>query len=444
MKYYISLGSNLGNRLKNLQDALNYLEQGLLQNIQVSIVIETKAILPPNAPKSWNISYFNMIVVGTSSLDPGSMLHSLKNIELQLGRKLESPKWSPRVIDLDILLVDDLVISNDLLNIPHAELLNRDFLIYLLRTMVDFYDFVINNRKSDSIFQEICSSLLKIEDYALDDLCVNAFVIKPGLVGIVNVTQDSFSDGGKFKNVDSVLKYIEKLMNEGATIVDIGVQSTRPNAQISHNDISEYNALSEILTELKPLISTQKLHVSIDTFRPNVMLKLIENYDIYWINDVKSSLDDDCLKEICNSGTKYCFMHSLEVPPQSNILNKEIDPVDTLMKWATKYKNRLIEIGFHKNNIIMDLGIGFGKNQHQNIHLMRNIQSFKRLNVPIMVGHSRKSYINAFAMKSHPMHRDIETIISSIAMKNRVDFLRVHNIKDHVRSMVAHEILSKN
>ena len=445
MKYYISIGSNLGNKLKNLQDALKIIETKLLKNTKSSMVVETNAILPPDAPVAWNMKYLNMVVVGDSDIKPDIMLEQLKSIEKIMGRDLNGLRWSPRIIDLDILLVDHIVINTENLTIPHPALLDRDFLIYLLRSLHNYNLYLVHKESYPQIFKKIYDTFIRIENLNANDLYTNILNIKPKIVGIVNITEDSFSDGGQFKNVGSVVKHIEKLMNDGATIIDIGAQSTRPGAAILHNDETEYSALSLILNEISSLMSERKIHVSIDTFRQGVMMRLIENYDIYWINDVKSLLDDFCLKEISNANTKYCFMHSLGIPPNTaNVLSNATNYIDTIMNWAQNYKNRLMSIGFNEDDIIMDPGIGFGKTKYQNINLIQNIHLFQRLNIPIIVGHSRKSYINTFANKITPMTRDIETIISSIIMKNSVDFLRIHNVKDYMNAVVAHDFLSMN
>ena len=132
---YISLGSNLGNRINNLRTAANLITTRCLRNSSVSIVLETEAILPENAPTSWNKPFLNMIIAGETDLSPDALLTVLKSIESEMGRSTPYERWSPRIIDLDILLWDKLEINSSTLKIPHPELINRPFLVHLLALM---------------------------------------------------------------------------------------------------------------------------------------------------------------------------------------------------------------------------------------------------------------------------------------------------------------------
>jgi 2-amino-4-hydroxy-6-hydroxymethyldihydropteridine diphosphokinase/dihydropteroate synthase len=155
---------------------------------------------------------------------------------------------------------------------------------------------------------------------------------------------------------------------------------------------------------------------------------------------VKGDFDDQTLEMIAESGCKFCFMHSLSIPPHPDmILPLDQRPIELLKEWGEIRIERLMKLGFAAEDIIFDPGIGFGKSPHQNMEILRCTDELKVLGVPIMIGHSRKSYIRSFsAEEAH--NRDIETIAISLALKDKVDFLRVHNVHDHMRSFVAHEI----
>ncbi len=413
---YISLGSNLGNRINNLNIAVNLLTQSCLRNVKSSIVLETKAILPDNAPPSWNKPFLNMIVAGETDLSPDALLITMKLIESDMGRLATYEKWTPRIIDLDILLWDELQLNTPQLTIPHPELSTRPFLQHLL-------------------------ALMEVQPWtkmSVTNSFSKSFVLHPSLVGIVNITSDSFSDGGKFNNPDKAIEQIQELASDGASIIEIGAQSTRPGAVI-HTPEEEYNKLKPVLDGITTLINNEILKVSIDSFWSSTVRKLLENYQISWINNVKGDFDVWTLKSIAEKGCKLCFMHSLSIPPnQELILSLEHKPISLIKEWGEQSIEHLLNIGFSQEDIILDPGIGFGKSSYQNIEILRYVQELKSLGIQVMVGHSRKSYIQAFSL-ADAKNRDIETIATSLALKDKVDFLRVHNVKDHMRFFATYQ-----
>lgn len=413
---YISLGSNLGNRINNLRTAADLIATRYLQNSFISIVLETESILPENAPISWNKPFLNMVIVGETKLSPDEMLISLKSIESEMGRSKPYEKWSPRIIDLDILIWDDLKLHSSELIIPHPELNNRPFLQHLLALMgVKFWQ----HPKNESSFKK-------------------SFVLNPQFVGVVNATNDSFSDGGDFNQTDKAIQQVLQLASDGASVIEIGAQSTRPGAIINNSD-DEYAKLKPILDGLIELIDDKTLTISVDTFWPSVIRKLLENYPISMMNDVKGELDEDTLKFIAERNCKLCLMHSLSIPPTKEIIIPLAKrPIDVIKEWGKLSVDRLLNLGFSLDQIVLDPGIGFGKSIYQNIEILQNTQELKDLGAKVMIGHSRKSYINAFSQTS-AANRDIETIAISSALKGKVDFLRVHNVADHMRFLVVHE-----
>jgi 2-amino-4-hydroxy-6-hydroxymethyldihydropteridine diphosphokinase/dihydropteroate synthase len=413
---YISLGSNLGNRINNLRTAANLIATRYLRNSFFSIILETESILPENAPVSWNKPFLNMIIAGETDLSPNELLIALKSIESEMGRSEPYERWSPRIIDLDILIWDNIEIHSPKLTIPHPELNNRPFFHHLLALMgVNFWQHTEN-----------ATSFKK------------SFVLNPQFVGVVNVTSDSFSDGGLFEQVDKAIGQILKLDSDGASVIEIGAQSTRPGAMINNSD-DEYAKLKPILDRLTELMHEKTIVISVDTFWPSVIYKLLENYPISIINDVKGELDEDTLKFIAERNCSLCLMHSLSIPPTKKlIIPLEKRPIDVIKEWGKLSIDRLLSLGFSLDQIILDPGIGFGKSIYQNIEILRNAQELKELGAKVMIGHSRKSYINAFS-QVNASDRDIETIAISSVLKGKVDFLRVHNVEDHMRFLVAHE-----
>ena len=167
-------------------------------------------------------------------------------------------------------------------------------------------------------------------------------------------------------------------------------------------------------------------------------MKILEKYNIFAINDVSGALDDVTLRYIADYGCKIIVMHSITIPPNKNdLITFDKSPIDTIYNWAKGMIDKLIACGFSLNQIVIDPGIGFGKSCYQNLSLLKNMGLLKKLPCQILVGHSRKSYINSFS-SADIAERDLETIAISQKLHNaRIDYLRVHNVADHQRFFVA-------
>jgi len=431
---YIALGSNIGNRLANLRKAVKFLKSDILSNSFESIVIETKALLPTDAPSRWDKPHLNMLIAGETSLSPESLLQRLKSIEHQMGRDLDAPRWSPRIIDLDILIYNDQTINLGNLKIPHTELLNRDFLLHLLAMMPEKY---LPNL-------QVGGKFVRADEYAYknvncDDLFSKSFTLGSCVMGILNITQDSFSDGGKNFLPEDAIKNAYQMVRDGAEIIDIGAQSTRPDALEIIGAEGEYKRLSPVLDGIKQIDA----EVSIDSYHKDLILRLLNEHQIDWINDVTGNLDDETLKDIASSGAKILTMHSLSVPPsKDNILPHDLAMISSLASWVKNMMEKMLRCGFNSEDVVIDLGIGFGKSIYQNLSLIREIKKFRKLGCKILVGHSRKSFMKGFS-SIETTGRDVETIaISCNLSKQNVDFIRVHNLQDHYRFLVADKVCS--
>ncbi|MBD0391948.1 dihydropteroate synthase [Wolbachia endosymbiont of Pentalonia nigronervosa] len=425
---YISIGSNIGNRLSYLQKAVKLLKERYFKDLKSSIILETQAILPDTAPSEWNKPFLNMVVCGSCSLSPEELLTGLKQIECEIGRPQGYEKWSPRIIDLDIVIWGNLVLDTPRLTIPHPELMNRPFLLHLIAMLNPMSILPINGKTFGAIAGDI-------------EVCfIKSFALSPEFVGIVNITPDSFSDGGLYHDENKAIEHALQLLSDGASIIELGAQSTRPGSSIQTPQ-TEYARLKPVLDHLH---QHMEIKISIDSFWPEVILNVLERYNITWINDVKGDLNDDTLKAIAQSGCSIVIMHSLSIPPSKhNIISDSVNPIDTVHCWAEENINRLLALGFDQSSIIIDPGIGFGKSSYQSILLLRNIEALKRLGCKVLVGHSRKSYISSFAT-GLPCDRDLETIASSSILHNKVDFLRVHNVRDHMKFFVTQVALYGN
>jgi dihydropteroate synthase len=249
----------------------------------------------------------------------------------------------------------------------------------------------------------------------------------PRLVGILNLTPDSFSDGGRFNAAASALAYAEKLINDGADGMDIGAESTRPGAvPLSH--IQEWQRLDGILQPVINLCRNNNVVLSVDTRHPATAKKAIE-LGANWINDVSGFESVQMIDAVKNSGTSLVFMHNLGVPADKNIiLPAGADPVALIIKWAAGRISELEKHGVDKSRLIFDPGLGFGKDATQSWEIVNRIQEFKILGVKILVGHSRKSFLNATTL----LEKDSATLALSINLAQKgVDYLRVHDVVGH-------------
>ncbi|MDR1031594.1 MAG: dihydropteroate synthase [Holosporales bacterium] len=421
---YISLGANVGNRLDNLRIAVTKIGERCLSNIKGSIILETPAILLPGSPKSWDKPFLNMVIRGETQLTPHQLMDQLKQIEVELGKPVQHEKWSPRTIDLDILLYGDEAVEIPDLTIPHKELLNRPFFLHLIGLIDPKATYPDHTTTAD----------LAID---LSSLFTNSFVLFPKLVGVVNITPDSFSDGGQHFKTEEAIEHAIRLVKQGAAVIELGPQSLRVGAELL--DVhQEWARLEPVLAGIEDFQKHEKykICISIETLSPEIVQKIINRGPVYWINDVVNKWDDHTLKAIAESGGKIVSMHSLDVPPKKEHTIKG-DAVEHVNAWAKETYTRLCSNGFTKDQIVFDPGLGFGKNCYQNLALLRNVEALKQIGCEVMMGHSRKSYFSAVT-RLPPAERDLETMaVSSVLAESGADYLRVHNVADHQRFFAA-------
>jgi 2-amino-4-hydroxy-6-hydroxymethyldihydropteridine diphosphokinase / dihydropteroate synthase len=197
----LGLGSNVGDRLANLRKAVIAIRTLAGVTIeQVSPVYVSDALLPENAPPEWDMPHLNLAIRIQTTLEPLDLLKQLKNIEWSIGRKPEVRHWGPRILDIDILAWDDRVIKSDMLTVPHANLQERPFAFWPLADVAPLWGFPLpgnNHGKTAAQIVEAWGSRFTAEA-PFRTRQINQRVDTPQLVGIINVTPDSFSDGGSF------------------------------------------------------------------------------------------------------------------------------------------------------------------------------------------------------------------------------------------------------
>lgn len=245
----------------------------------------------------------------------------------------------------------------------------------------------------------------------------------PYIMGILNVTPDSFSDGSKYNDLDRALKHTEQMINEGADIIDIGGESTRPN----HIKISNQEEIDRVAPYIEKIKANFDIPVSLDTYKPEVLKAFINKIDL--VNDIWGlKWDKEYAKIVAKSNLPYILMHNRHDTNYSNFLEDVVNDIKESLEIAK-------ENGIKKENIIIDGGIGFAKNYEQNLQLLNHIDILNQFNCPQMMATSRKS-VFGLTLDNEPDERDLATAVSTtIGVLNNVLFFRVHNVKANLEAI---------
>lgn len=247
---------------------------------------------------------------------------------------------------------------------------------------------------------------------------------RPALMGILNVTPDSFSDGGRYNQVDKALQHCEQMIADGADFIDIGGCSTRPNNAIA----TESEEMERVIPILEAVRKTfPEVLVSIDTFRKNVAEACMgQGADL--INDISGGLfDDEMLPYIGQNHIPYVMMHCIGTPETMHQYALEGDIHQTVMDFFAQQCHVLEAYG--EQQIILDPGIGFGKILEANYQLLSDLERYRYNGLPILIGISRKSLINKVLHTTPDTAENGTTVLNTIALLNGADILRVHDVK---------------
>lgn len=259
----------------------------------------------------------------------------------------------------------------------------------------------------------------------------------PKVMGILNITPDSFFDGGKYNNPTAIVNHVEKMLSEGATFIDVGAYSSRPGAK----HITEEEELGRISPIIKLLITEfPNLLISVDTFRSEIAKHCIQN-GACMVNDISAgNLDVKMFSTIAKLQVPYIIMHMQGTP--QNMQAKPIynDVVKEVLYYFSKKINELRDLGV--NDIISDVGFGFGKTVAQNYQLLKNLDLFKNLEIPTLVGLSRKSMLFKPLEISQNEAINATTSANTIALLNGANLLRVHDVKEAVEAIKIVNLLN--
>jgi dihydropteroate synthase len=245
------------------------------------------------------------------------------------------------------------------------------------------------------------------------------------VMGILNVTPDSFSDGGRFNRLDNALTHALKMQKQGAAVIDIGGESTRPGAA----PVSLDEELQRVIPVIEKIRQHSDVAISIDTSKARLMQAAIAA-GASMVNDVNALQAEGALQVCAKYDVPVCLMHKQGTPQTMQVNPQYEDVIDEVKQYLKKRADICVEAGINKENIIIDPGFGFGKNLENNLSLLKEMDQFCALDYPVLVGISRKS------MFGQLLNRDVnERLVAStsavvIAYQKGARFFRVHDVAE--------------
>lgn len=414
----LSIGSNAtGSKFDKLESSLVLLSaiNGVrIKNI--SSVYKTKPMVKtfPDSIAECE-EFLNLVcILETFIQNPIEMLACIENIESQLGKIHTKEKtWKARDIDIDILSWNNKYYNDGNIIIPHYDMHNRSFVLDPLSEICDNI-----NTQIGPI--DLLKHRLSIKEKQAQKML------------IINVTPDSFSDGGEMMKHEALYSKISNAFENYVQIIDIGAQATSPNkTQIEAKiEIERLIPAFEIINGLKEKYKYIRPKISLDSYNYDVVKFILERYDLDIINDVSGCIDIRLAKLAIDYDKKYVLQHSITIPTDKNItIPISLDPIQEINNWFDEKIKTLSNIGLEKSNIIIDPGIGFGKTAYQDYHIIQNIEHIFHHGCRVLVGHSRKSFIKNIYHISDINNLDKRTTDLSYELIDKgVNILRLHDV----------------
>jgi len=325
------------------------------------------------------------------------------------------------------------------LQVPHAGLLKRPFALLPLADIAPFWRHPIGGKLASQLVSQWQADDAKGVSIPFNTYQIPQRIDSSGLVGVLNLSVDSFSDGGNYATQEAAIQHAKAMVKSGAEIIDIGAQATSQHiwhvdkTGVSSADM-EINQLIPVIRALANEFKTWPLppKISVDTYNSITMQAVLQE-EVDWLNDVSGLESPEVIPLLQSSNASIVVMHNLGVPPQpSQVMPLDQDIKLVIYRWFEEKLDQLQRHNIALDRVILDVGIGFGKTSAQSLYLIQHISFFRRLGAKLLLGHSRKSCLNQFTLRP-PKDRDIETIAISALANRQVDYLRVHNVADHAR-----------
>ncbi|EIC9812646.1 dihydropteroate synthase [Vibrio alginolyticus] len=262
---------------------------------------------------------------------------------------------------------------------------------------------------------------------------------RPHVMAILNVTPDSFSDGGKYNSIELALAQVDKMIKAGVSIVDVGGESTRPGAP----DVSLKEELRRVVPVIKAIREKYDVWISVDTSKAEVMRQAIDaGADL--INDIRSLQEPGALEVAAEANLPICLMHMKGQPR-----TMQVDPhYDDLMGDVSAFLEERIAAceaaGIDKSQLILDPGFGFGKTIEHNYHMLAHLEKFHEFGLPILAGMSRKSMIFKLLDKPAAECTNASVVCATIAAMKGAQIIRVHDFEETIEAMKVVEMTKNN
>lgn len=458
----IALGSNVGDRLHNFNEALELMNKAGICITRHACLYETAPAYVTDQPH-----FLNSAVRAVTKLGPHELLGVLKKIEKDMGRT-DGIRYGPRPIDLDILFYGKFKVHSDILTIPHERIWERPFVMAPLMdllgsaadcdTVTGWHSFSLH---SGGIFEswdkmggesligkEGMKRVLPIENELWD------WSQRTSVMGILNVTPDSFSDGGKFLSVEAAVSQARLMISEGTDMIDIGAQSTRPTA----SRISVEEELDRLIPVLEAVIGMPEAEgklISVDTFYSEVASEAVSK-GAHLVNDISAGqLDSNMLRVVAGLKVPYVAMHMRGNP--STMQNSEnLQYEDVCKQIASELYSRVKDAelaGIPAWRIIIDPGIGFSKKTEHNLDILMGLPNIRAdfarkslavSHAPILIGPSRKRFLGDICYRTAAEERDPATIASVTAsVLGGANIVRVHNVRDNLDAVKVCDAMLK-
>ena len=433
---YIGLGSNLGNRAENIRMALHILtlEYAAGHLLDTSFLYETQPVSTIEQPL-----FLNAACKIETHLQPEELLDILKIIEKRLGREhteigMKPVSDEPRPIDLDILLYGHEEYASEKLKIPHPRLHER---LFVLRPLCDIAQHVEHPKFQCTLEHFLASfgetmEFPRVMPLTRDPQDLVYWPRHTLLMGILNITPDSFSDGGLYMNIDDAMAHVRRIVDDGADCIDIGGMSTRPDSE----EIDETEELARVIPVIRKIRELGfRIPLSIDTFRAKVAREAILA-GANWINDISGGNRDSLmLKTMAELDVPVCLMHMRgNSKTMMQLVGYEHDDVVRVVRSELfDCVQRALSVGVKRWHIIIDPGIGFAKFGQQNTRLLRELPQLMEKELkgfPLLVGPSRKDFIRRILERSDPQQSVWGTAAAcSACIAGGANILRVHDVK---------------
>lgn len=252
----------------------------------------------------------------------------------------------------------------------------------------------------------------------------------PTVMGILNVTPDSFSDGGKFNSVDKALQQAEAMLQAGASIIDVGGESTRPGSQ----PVSIQQELDRVVPAIEAIHRQLDVIISIDTHKPAVMQAAVAA-GAGLINDVNALRTDNAVEVAADCGVPVCLMHMQGTPQTMQNEPSYKDVVTEVKSFLAERVEACEAAGISRQQIILDPGFGFGKRARHNLRLMKHLSEFQCLELPLLVGVSRKSIIGETLNLPVEQRLSGSLALASLAIWQGASIIRSHDVRETVQAV---------